>query len=220
MTEGDVMRREIVANPDDDTLRLIYADWLEDQGNPAYAAFIRAQIDNARRHAIEPHSPKMDSRVNAELVILNGTPEMLQICGERFDNYGWDGTGETTVEYDSGVEVDYVKGFIETVRCPLAWWWRFGKDIAPEFPLRRVTLTCREPNPIPTPFAFLQSTQWTWAPDDAPFGYYYGAFQACLPRSLWVLIPYSESRSRAEAMDALSAACIKWARPDSGPTGA
>jgi uncharacterized protein (TIGR02996 family) len=38
----------IIENPDDDTPRLIYADWLEDHGNQARAEFIRAQCESAR----------------------------------------------------------------------------------------------------------------------------------------------------------------------------
>ncbi len=39
---------DIVANPDDDTPRLVYADWLEDDGDPARAEFIRLQCRLAR----------------------------------------------------------------------------------------------------------------------------------------------------------------------------
>jgi len=40
--------RDIIANPDDDAPRLIYADWLDDHGERARAAFIRAQCHLAR----------------------------------------------------------------------------------------------------------------------------------------------------------------------------
>jgi uncharacterized protein (TIGR02996 family) len=39
--------RAIIQNPDDDTPRLIYADWLEEQGNPR-GEFIRVQCELAR----------------------------------------------------------------------------------------------------------------------------------------------------------------------------
>lgn len=39
---------DILAHPEDDTPRLIYADWLEDQGQEARAEFIRVQIELAR----------------------------------------------------------------------------------------------------------------------------------------------------------------------------
>lgn len=38
----------IIQDPDDDTPRLIYADWLEEHGNQARAEFIRAQCESAR----------------------------------------------------------------------------------------------------------------------------------------------------------------------------
>jgi len=40
--------RDILANPEDDTPRLIYADWLDDQGDEARAEFIRLQCELAR----------------------------------------------------------------------------------------------------------------------------------------------------------------------------
>src|SRR4051812_916255 len=38
----------IRANPDDDTPRLVYADWLQENGDPARAEFIRLQCEIAR----------------------------------------------------------------------------------------------------------------------------------------------------------------------------
>lgn len=38
----------ILANPDDDDVRLVYADWCEDEGDDARAQLIRAQVERAR----------------------------------------------------------------------------------------------------------------------------------------------------------------------------
>jgi uncharacterized protein (TIGR02996 family) len=38
----------IVAHPDDDTPRLVFADWLEEEGDGARAEFIRVQVERAR----------------------------------------------------------------------------------------------------------------------------------------------------------------------------
>jgi uncharacterized protein (TIGR02996 family) len=46
---------DIVAHPDDDTPRLIFADWLEEEGDGSRAEFIRVQIERARL-------PKWDAR--------------------------------------------------------------------------------------------------------------------------------------------------------------
>ena len=42
-------REAIIADPDDDAPRLVYADWLEEHGDAEYAEFIRVQCELARR---------------------------------------------------------------------------------------------------------------------------------------------------------------------------
>jgi uncharacterized protein (TIGR02996 family) len=49
--------RAAAAQPADDTLRLVYADWLEEQGGEAYsaqAAFVRLQVRRSRLHPADP----------------------------------------------------------------------------------------------------------------------------------------------------------------------
>lgn len=41
---GAALLRAILAHPDDDTARLVYADWLEENGKESRAKFIRAQM--------------------------------------------------------------------------------------------------------------------------------------------------------------------------------
>ena len=43
MNDGDALLAAIIANPDDDTPRLVYADWLDENGQPERAEFIRIQ---------------------------------------------------------------------------------------------------------------------------------------------------------------------------------
>src|SRR5262249_54909259 len=43
MSDGQAILRTIVENPADDAPRLVYADWLEEQGRPEPAQFIRLQ---------------------------------------------------------------------------------------------------------------------------------------------------------------------------------
>ena len=54
MSEGDALYQTILENPEDDAPRLIYSDWLEEQGDTQRAQFIRIQCEQARA---EPHSP-------------------------------------------------------------------------------------------------------------------------------------------------------------------
>jgi uncharacterized protein (TIGR02996 family) len=54
MTDHDALLRAICDSPDDDTPRLIYADYLEDTGEADRAAFVRAQVELARTPDWEP----------------------------------------------------------------------------------------------------------------------------------------------------------------------
>jgi len=45
MTEDEALLRAVLTAPDDDAPRLVYADWLDEHGDPARAAFIRTQIE-------------------------------------------------------------------------------------------------------------------------------------------------------------------------------
>ncbi|MBX9628077.1 MAG: TIGR02996 domain-containing protein [Gemmataceae bacterium] len=51
MTDGDALLRAVIDSPDDDTPRLVYADWLEDHGQSERAEFIRLQVEVARAEA-------------------------------------------------------------------------------------------------------------------------------------------------------------------------
>ena len=60
MSDADGLLQDILANPDDDAPRLVYADWLEEHGEADRAEFIRAQIEAARlaqEKALRPALP-------------------------------------------------------------------------------------------------------------------------------------------------------------------
>jgi uncharacterized protein (TIGR02996 family) len=47
-SDGDALLAAILAEPEDDTRRLVYADWLDEQGEHGRAEFIRVQIEMER----------------------------------------------------------------------------------------------------------------------------------------------------------------------------
>ena len=51
MSDRDALLEAVFSNPADDAPRLVYADWLDEHGEPAQAAFIRAQVELARTEA-------------------------------------------------------------------------------------------------------------------------------------------------------------------------
>lgn len=64
MTDGDALKRAVIANPDDDTPRLIYADWLDENRQPDRAAFIRAQIEAARAEPFGSQARTAETKAN------------------------------------------------------------------------------------------------------------------------------------------------------------
>jgi uncharacterized protein (TIGR02996 family) len=60
-------RRDVCEHPDDDTSRLVYADWLDERGNPGdteRAEFIRAQCAAARLPQGDPRRRALETRAN------------------------------------------------------------------------------------------------------------------------------------------------------------
>jgi uncharacterized protein (TIGR02996 family) len=65
MSLDDAFLHDIKANPDDDVPRLVYADWLEEQGDPARAEFIRLQCRLARTDLEDPLWPELKRQERA-----------------------------------------------------------------------------------------------------------------------------------------------------------
>jgi uncharacterized protein (TIGR02996 family) len=55
--------RAICADPEDDTARLVYADWLEENGQPERAEFIRVQVERARLRAAGADTEALERRL-------------------------------------------------------------------------------------------------------------------------------------------------------------
>src|SRR5258708_8901416 len=62
---------DIVAHIDDDTPRLVYADWLAENGHDDRAEFIRVQVERARRPAWDAAQVRLRLR-EQELLKLHG----------------------------------------------------------------------------------------------------------------------------------------------------
>jgi uncharacterized protein (TIGR02996 family) len=56
MTDRDALYRAILDSPDDDTLRLVYADALEESGDPRRAAFVRTQVELSQLPEYDPRA--------------------------------------------------------------------------------------------------------------------------------------------------------------------
>jgi uncharacterized protein (TIGR02996 family) len=79
----------IVANPDDDGARLVFADWLEEQGDEARAEFIRVQIERARLPEWDARQVGLRLR-EQELIKLHGDRwkgELPEVKGVRWEGF-------------------------------------------------------------------------------------------------------------------------------------
>ena len=61
MSHDDAFLQAIIANPDDDAPRLLYADWLEERGDPR-GEFIRVQCALARMDEYDPRRWDLECR--------------------------------------------------------------------------------------------------------------------------------------------------------------
>src|SRR4051794_31473628 len=67
MTHEDGFLQTNIDNPDDDTPRLVYADWLDEHGDPARAEFIRVQCELAK---LPDHDPRVRALEDREHELL------------------------------------------------------------------------------------------------------------------------------------------------------
>ena len=80
---------DIVANIDDDTPRLVYADWLAENGQDERAEFIRVQVERARLPAWDAAQVRLRLR-EQELLKQHGEEwlaEMPAIKGARWEGF-------------------------------------------------------------------------------------------------------------------------------------
>lgn len=140
----------IVAEPDEDTPRLVAADFLEENGDPARAAFIRLQVDLAQLETFgtgwtlraeelrRKERAYLGARSEAALFwAAEECPELVRVDLTR--------TGGLHVE---GAErLTWRRGFVDAVRCPAAEWLRHGVAVRARNPVRAVWLDrCDRPS--------------------------------------------------------------------------
>jgi len=84
MSDEDALLNAIIAHPDEDTPRLAYADWLDENGNPDRAAFIRVQCRLADMPPSHPDWYDLTERQNELLVGIRHRPPPWGKTPRRF----------------------------------------------------------------------------------------------------------------------------------------
>jgi|SRR5579883_341891 len=100
MNEEEAFLRAICAEPDEDTPRLAFADWLDEHDRPERAEFIRVQCERARR------SGHRERRTE----LLKRSMQLIQQFGRTWFTQDWPDAGENAV---TGYTFD--RGFVDCV---------------------------------------------------------------------------------------------------------
>ena len=88
MSDHDALLRTICANPRDDLPRLVYADWLEENGRPDHAAFIRTDVEMARRPEWDADRVRHEAGLDGKAFFARH-PWARAVFDGLPDGYGW-----------------------------------------------------------------------------------------------------------------------------------
>lgn len=136
MTEREALLAAILAQPDEDLPRLMYADEIE-EANPTRAEFIRVQVEQDRQQIGQGWSSNVEDWIYRQ-VVAHGVEWAAGIF--PFDDaYGrW-----VTIKPGGNQQTHmaFKRGFIEEARCPAADWLAHADQVLATYPVQDVTLT-------------------------------------------------------------------------------
>ncbi len=231
MNTLDVMREnflaDIIEHPDDDVPRLIFADWLDDNGDPDRAEFIRVQCEMARLRAGPAGPVPADSPwlMNDRRYQALERRERELLVGDSPNN--WISWGQPVTSTILGFTqsfrevIDFRRGFVHTVRCPCAAWLEHGPAVVRCQPVQRVELSNRKSawgDRLPHPSGWLRRLEFPSGqrqPDELPDILFDRLEEG--PRGRFLNANWFDCEDEATAINALSAACLRYAREQPSP---
>lgn len=160
MTDRQAFIDAIIAQPDDDLPRLIFADWLDEQGEGERAEFIRVQCELATFDGKMPDYVDGLNKVQRYNAILCRERELLfreRSINQSGGDTDWfiqdvsipGGLPTHAVRLANGNDVpvsiilkhSWIRGFVEQITCSWSDWQRHADAIRSATPLRKVRLT-------------------------------------------------------------------------------
>ena len=148
---GTALLAAILANPDEDTPRLVYADWLEENGEPERAEFIRVQCElepirgllsgpewlacHLRRDWLIGRERKLWHQMpTARVLVPNGFKLVATVPHQP--RFSFSKNGELPQ-----IEGEFTRGFVSHVTCSWQDWRDHAATILAAHPVERVTLS-------------------------------------------------------------------------------
>jgi uncharacterized protein (TIGR02996 family) len=213
MTDRQALVRAVLAEPADDLPRLVLADFLDESGEGERAAYIRASVRLAE--LVDGGELDSDEYVGA-VVAVGSTPTQslwewavsdgMPLSPNPVLTRDTVGAVDSVRDFQNNVTIGFRRGFPAVVRCRTAYWLSGARRAAGAAPLERVHLDDRRPhNPRPR--------EWIWRSNKEVLG----PARNVLPTEIFVRLKGRQSyqavyRSQRAAVDALSAACLEYAR--------
>ena len=132
MSERDAFLRAICETPDDDTPRLVFADWLQENGDEPRAEFIRLQIELERM----PDGKKKLKKQGREKEVLDAHRDKWAKPLKPFfaDYYG----GKYAHFY--APPVAFRRGFVETIAMDVETFGDRGSEVFSLAPIRELRI--------------------------------------------------------------------------------
>ncbi len=219
---------DIIEHPADDTPRLIYADYLEENGQEERGEFIRVQIELAHIGGLHPPADDEDRAIIRRAKALRRRER--ELLSEHY--IGW-----IKQVHPNGFTSVFRRGFVTAITCSFVDWCggecpacrgcgrQEGELFAPDYgpcplchgtgrtgahgpalvraaPLERVTLS-------DCPVRYFQDSR-------GRAGYHFNLPTAGTPEEIGDALGIMYDTEQ-QALDALSAACLAWARSRAAP---
>lgn len=182
--------RAVIAEPEDDTVRLAYADWLDESGVEWWAQFIRVHCSTASDR----------EKRRAEVDIWEDTRAVLDARKAFLPDESWSWFYAPAEPAPHRRAAIVSRGFISEVRCTCADLLDHA-DALCRHPVEKVVLTDKEP-------WSLGHDCWGWAANN----HMADRWRDALPTSLAHRMPKLSHPTREAAVDALSAAAVHFLR--------
>lgn len=138
--EADAFLDAIFDNPDDDTPRLVYADWLQEHGQENYAQFIRLQCAAAREKLWSDEANRLWEEIGRVWTRLD--QEWWPATRDTWLRHGWQSQLLDAADFDRGF-------FRDTIAATSAQLLRYSESCWSWLPLPFTTL-----NPHDTEYTF------------------------------------------------------------------
>ena len=221
-TIPDYFIRAILEAPDDDSPRLMLADWLDENGQGDRAAFIKLQIQAAN---MKPWCPANPEKIGNDCpctwhTLKRRERDALKACWTSdfrglFSPVEVYGIEVSTCRMKwKGIDAIPTRGFISAITCTMSDFLSHGPAIVASQPIERVDISDKRPLPLEEASGPDRNDVYWWQagmfPEDEsnlPI-----EISSAMHDMTGIGFSYQSFPTESAAREALSKACLQWAR--------